>query len=170
MSYEPFCRCGNPHQVKKLTTRWPDCRHDINYSSENWPQKKKKKKKKRKQVNPGTEDYLYFKQSRWCWSGHWWPIPRWLSRAEYAVPICSPLIVGGGSPPLDWSLSSPYPWLPASKIKHIFWLFEQQAARPYFPLHSEDFKIDLTLLIPCWSLWLTRGVFIVQTSRMRGSH
>ena len=46
MSYEPFCRCGNPHQVKKLTTRWPDCRHDINYSSENWPQKKKKKKKK----------------------------------------------------------------------------------------------------------------------------
>ena len=32
-------RHWNPHQVKKLTTWWPDCSHDISkHNSENWPQ------------------------------------------------------------------------------------------------------------------------------------
>ena len=34
--------------------------------------------KKWEQMDPGTEDQLYLKPPRWCWSDHWWPIWRWL--------------------------------------------------------------------------------------------
>ena len=49
---------------RKLTTWWPDYSHDIScHSSKNLHQRMETK-------DPGTEDLLYLKQSRWHWSDH----------------------------------------------------------------------------------------------------
>ena len=58
-------------EVKYMMTRL--------YPGHELPQFWEQVSKKWEQMDPGTENELYLRQSRWCWSDYWWPIWRWLS-------------------------------------------------------------------------------------------
>ena len=126
--------------------------------------------KKREKTDPGTEDQLYLKQSRWCWSDHWWPI----SRAD-CCSVRSPLplhIHPWNSPfkvPAPWSVNPHRNWLldtnaPSSQVASLLHkatlsfrpllislvlACEQLAAKPEF---SNNFTTRFSLIERQWQL------------------
>ena len=83
ISRELVCRYWNPHQVDEVNYMMSRM-----YSWHKLPQFQELASKAWKQTDPGTEDQLYLKQSRWCRSDHWWPLSRWPSVVLCVCCIC----------------------------------------------------------------------------------
>ena len=73
--------------MEKLTTRWPDCTQDTScHSSKNRLQRDGNKCTLEVKIN------CTLKLPRWCWSGHWRPVWRWLlEMAALFLRAASPL-------------------------------------------------------------------------------
>ena len=123
---------GTPTEWKKLTTWWPDCSHKISsVQFSRWVVSNPLRQAatilrtglREMGMNHGTEDELYLKQWKQCWSDHQWPVSRWqseltvlflrslvVSAISPSVYKCSwPLIVSGGGVGVGRGSSTPPP-------------------------------------------------------------